>query len=760
MTRATTVRGMVSWQSLLRRPAWIDVVRIPLVMMTVVYGVGVVVALPSVLTTSLDNGIHVLAAVLVALRAVCVRSQRFAWSMMAMGIGFYAAGSTYAWLAGVLGTALAFPSLADFFFLLVFPFTYVAIIALIHGHGEYMRGQTSLDGLIAGLGAAALFSSVVMGLFIAGGDDKGLAEAVALAFPVGDALLVGTLLGVFAVGGWTGRRNLGLLTVAMTIFAVADTAYVAIESHNAYQDGGIVSLLYLTALTLVGVCAWRKVNAAAGAPVHRLSASIGLPTVSALSSLTLILVATRLAVPLIGVLLAGLALLAVVARALVLFREINTMALYDRLTGLPNRALIIDRLDQLLARSRRQGTTGAALFIDLDGFKEINDALGHEVGDSLLRAVAQRLTVAVREADTFGRLGGDEFIVLVGGSRTMTPEVVAARLLDTLCQPFTLHGAPKPVLVTASIGIAVGDRLAAADLLRDADLALYRAKAGGKDRFALYSDELQVEVDGDFALEHDLGCALEREQFRLVYQPIYNLNDLSLFSVEALLRWHHPVRGIVQPDDFIPRLEADGRIVDVGRWVLLESCRQMKLWHDRGSELSVSVNVSGRQLDRESVVDHVAEALAASGLDPTRLMLEITETALTKDPAMSSARLLALKGLGVRVAVDDFGTGYSSLAYLQQFPVDCLKIDRVFTDAITRSPEADAMIHALVQLGKDLGLTVVAEGVEASGQLDCLRVEAVDGIQGFLLSRPLTAEVFEETVLCTETQRRTAFSAV
>ena len=428
--------------------------------------------------------------------------------------------------------------------------------------------------------------------------------------------------------------------------------------------------------------------------------------------------------------------------------ELRHQALHDALTGLPNRALIMDRIEQLLARTRREGTEGAALYVDLDEFKNVNDTLGHAAGDRLLVAVAARLKTTLRDADTIGRMGGDEFVVLIeGGGLNVSPKLVAERLLDVMRQPFAVDGAAAPLLVNTSIGIAVGDRASAGELLRDADVALYEAKASGKNRYQIFHPEMQTQISHRSELEFDLRSALEQEQFRLVYQPIYNLDDLSLVGVEALLRWQHPTHGLVQPDEFIPILEQTGQIREVGRWVLREACEQIAAWQSRGDTLDVSVNVSGGQLNSDAIVDHIRDALASSGLDAASLIIEVTETALMRNADATARRLQAIKALGVRIAVDDFGTGYSSLAYLQQFPVDCLKIDRMFTDAIASSPESKALIGTLVQLGKDLGLTTLAEGVETPDQLDRLRSEHVNEIQGFLLSRPLDPGTLETKIL-------------
>jgi diguanylate cyclase (GGDEF)-like protein len=425
--------------------------------------------------------------------------------------------------------------------------------------------------------------------------------------------------------------------------------------------------------------------------------------------------------------------------------DLRHQALHDALTGLPNRALIMDRTEQMLARDRRFGTTSAALFIDLDNFKDVNDTLGHGAGDRLLMAVAARLETSLRDADTIGRLGGDEFVVLIDGA--VSPELVAERLLEVMRQPFDLDGASMPLIVNVSVGIAVGGRMNPEDLLRDADVALYQAKAAGKNRFEIFQPEMQTEISRRTDLEFALRSALIGDQFRLVYQPIYNLDDLTLTGVEALLRWDHPIEGIMQPDDFIPILEQTGQIREVGRWVLTEACAQMAAWHTQGDALDVSVNVSGRQLDDDAIVDHVREALSASGLTATSLIIEVTETALMRNANVTAVRLQAIKDLGVKIAVDDFGTGYSSLAYLRQFPVDCLKIDRMFTQAITSSPESKALVGTLVQLGRDLGLRTLAEGVETTDEMDRLREEHVDEAQGFLLARPLDAETLEVRLL-------------
>jgi diguanylate cyclase (GGDEF)-like protein len=428
--------------------------------------------------------------------------------------------------------------------------------------------------------------------------------------------------------------------------------------------------------------------------------------------------------------------------------QIRFQALHDPLTGLPNRSLILDRIEQMLARAHRTNVATAALFIDLDGFKGVNDTLGHAAGDQLLRAVTARLAVTMRESDSVGRLGGDEFIVLVDGA-TMDagPELVAERLLSVLREPFELEGLPTgPLKLTASIGIATGIRPSATELLRDADIALYEAKAAGKDRFVVFHPEMHTVVQDRAHLEMDLRDALANRQYYIVYQPIFNLRSGETTGVEALLRWHHPDRGVVQPDAFIPILEDSGMIVDVGRWVLQEACRQGARWHARGHKLDVSVNVSARQLETDQLIDDISYALEASGFDARSLIVEITETAMMRNVSTVVSRLTALKATGVRIAIDDFGTGYSSLAYLQQFPVDTIKIDRSFISTMADSPESGALIRTLVQLGRTLGLETLAEGIEESAQYSQLERDHCDSGQGYLYARPLDADDVEAFV--------------
>jgi diguanylate cyclase (GGDEF)-like protein len=439
--------------------------------------------------------------------------------------------------------------------------------------------------------------------------------------------------------------------------------------------------------------------------------------------------------------------------------ELAFLATHDPLTGLPNRTLILDRVEQMLARSARNQTPVAALFIDVDNFKTINDTLGHGAGDELLRAVAARLEGVVRHADALGRLGGDEFVVIAEElSLAAGPELVAERLLEALKHPFKLGAEETRLTVTASIGVAMGERGSAEELLRDADIAMYRAKWDGKNRYAVFESGMQDKVQNRMELDMDLREALENDEFFLAYQPTLDLSDMKPTGVEALIRWHHPVRGIVQPDAFIPLLEETGLITEVGRWVLREACRQGAEWHRAGYPIVMAVNVSARQLDSDQLIVDIEEALGDGGLDPSALTIEITETTLMRNVVETARRLAAIKELGVRIAIDDFGTGYSSLAHLQQFPVDALKIDRSFISGLQHNKEGETLIRTLVQLGKALSIETFAEGIEQHHELSLLRDEDCDNGQGFLFSRPL--DVAGTEAFFRETAKHTAVAPV
>jgi diguanylate cyclase (GGDEF)-like protein len=410
-------------------------------------------------------------------------------------------------------------------------------------------------------------------------------------------------------------------------------------------------------------------------------------------------------------------------------------AFHDALTGLPNRALFANRLDHALAVSERSGVPVSVLFLDLDGFKTVNDSLGHAMGDRLLVGVAERLAGCMRAGDTVARFGGDEFAFLVeaAGAEADAP-AAAQRILASLREPIDIGG--RMVTVTASVGIASGTSRAD-DVLRNADVAMYRAKAGGKGRYESFEPQMHVDLLERLEIEQDLSQALERNEFILHYQPVVELDSGDIVAVEALVRWQHPERGLVPPLSFIPLAEETGLIVPLGRWVLNEACRQAVRWRNSHGPVTITVNLSGVQLEQPGLVDEVAEALRESGLEPERLVLEITETVLMHDDKATIDMLHRLKGLGVRLAVDDFGTGYSSLQYLRGFPLDILKVAKSFVDGLDGTgDDGTALARAIIDLGGSFELDVVGEGIELAVQRDALVELGCRLGQGFLFARP------------------------
>ncbi|HZS62620.1 MAG TPA: EAL domain-containing protein [Gemmatimonadaceae bacterium] len=425
--------------------------------------------------------------------------------------------------------------------------------------------------------------------------------------------------------------------------------------------------------------------------------------------------------------------------------QLKHQAFHDPLTGLANRSLFIDRVTHCLARARRTRSTVAVLFLDLDNFKNINDSLGHVAGDRLLVAAAVRLVGCVRTTDTAARLGGDEFAVLLEDpSGDHTAPAVAERITAAMAAPFVVEG--KEVFVSASVGIATADAAStngegANDLLRNADMAMYTAKSRGKARYELFEQRMHREALERLEIEGDLRRAVERHEFALQYQPIVELKTGAISGVEALLRWHHPMRGVVYPSQFIPLAEETGLIVPLGAWVLREACRQARVWDPKtDGNFTLTVNVSGHQLQHPGVIDMVRGALVEHEWPAERLVLEITESILMQNADVMLQRLEALKALGVRLAIDDFGTGYSSLSYLQRFPIDILKIAKPFVDGVGSAGAESALARAIIALGETLRLRTIAEGIEVQEQLVGLQQLGCELGQGYYFAQPLSGE--------------------
>lgn len=424
-------------------------------------------------------------------------------------------------------------------------------------------------------------------------------------------------------------------------------------------------------------------------------------------------------------------------------QQLEHQATHDALTGLANRVLLKDRFDQALHQAQRSGRTVAVLMLDLDRFKVVNDSLGHSIGDDLLCQVARRLKTVVRDADTIARFGGDEFVVLlteITELRDIRP--IAGKILKTVAKPYEVGS--HVIRLTTSLGISLApqDGNDSTTLIRNADIAMYQAKQHNN-RFSYYSAEMNQQLLANMELENDLRQALERGELRLHYQPKVSLDSGRISGCEALLRWHHPQRGMVSPGQFIPLAEETGLIVPIGTWVIKEACRQNLAWQAAGlPPICIAVNLSARQFRQGNLAQIVGNILRHTQLDPALLELELTESMIMDDPAATGQILLELKDLGVYLSLDDFGTGYSSLNYLRRFPVDSLKIDQSFIRDVVVDPSGASVVTSIIDIAHNLRLTAIAEGVETQEQLDFLITSGCDQMQGFLFSKPVAADEF------------------
>jgi diguanylate cyclase (GGDEF)-like protein/PAS domain S-box-containing protein len=434
--------------------------------------------------------------------------------------------------------------------------------------------------------------------------------------------------------------------------------------------------------------------------------------------------------------------------------KISHMARHDPLTDLPNRTLFHEQMEQALRRVRRDQQI-AVLCLDLDHFKDINDALGHPTGDDLLKAVAERLGQAIRETDTLARLGGDEFAIVQveANDQPAQSAALASRLVDVISAPYDING--HHVVIGTSIGVSIAptDGTEPDQLLKNADMALYRAKADGRGTYRFFEADMDARAQSRRALELDLRAAVACGQFELYYQPIQTIGAGEIIAFEALVRWNHPTRGMLQPNDFIPLAEQTGLIVPIGDWVLRTACSEAAGW---SRKIHIAVNLSAVQFKNRKLVESVEAALSASGLAPDRLELEITETILLHDYEGTLATLRALRNLGVRISMDDFGTGYSSLSYLHSFPFDKIKIDQSFIRELANREESMAIVRAITGLGKSLGISTTAEGVETREQLRLLRSEGCTEVQGYLFSPPCPAAEVETLLLRNSVRRAIA----
>jgi diguanylate cyclase (GGDEF)-like protein len=689
-------------------------------------------------------------------------ARRAAWYWLAAGQLLWVAGDTlYSWYNDVAGVS-PYPSTADLLYLTAYPLLAVCFALLIRARRRGRDIVGRIDASIVTVSLGLLAWVVLAGPIVRSGDGTVFARAVGLAYPAGDVLLLAMVVRL-VIGPGARTVAFRLLVAAGSLMYVADTAFSVLSAASAYE-GGAVDPLWLAAYVAWGAAAlhpsMRSLSERGNEPHTLTSRRLAGLTVAVLIAPCTLIVQLVLGVPLDAwpvALCSIAAFVLVVARMSLAGRAVETstaqrdrlrddlthQAAHDSLTNVANRVRALEVIEAALHRGRRTGSHVGLLFVNLDHFKAVNDSHGHAVGDEVLREMARRMRGSVSAGDTVGRLGGNEFVVVVEALDSEAALVaLAERLVTAIAEPVSAGG--HDVVASASIGVAVvrDGSTDADELLRGANVASHRAKAAGRGRAEVFDEGLRRELQERTALESAMRVGLADNELELHYQPIVAVTTGRVDGYEALVRWHRPGHGLVPPDAFIPTAELSDLICDLGRWVLGEATRQlagwMTEWPDACREMTVAVNISGRHLASASIVADVATALASAGLPADRLVLEITETVLVDQPA-ADAHLRALRELGVAVSIDDFGTGYTSISQLQHLSVDILKIDRSLVEASTSG--AIELVRLVIAAAHAFGLTVVAEGVENEGQLSSLKLARCDTAQGYFFARPAPASV-------------------
>jgi diguanylate cyclase (GGDEF)-like protein len=708
---------------------------------------------------------------------------RVGWYLLAAANACFVIGdAVYDVYDLILHTDTPFPSVADALYLLGYPFLFAGVFRI--GRSKFTRDSREVwaDAAIVCVGALALSWQSLMSSYTHDNTIGVFGKLVTMAYPIMDIGVLFILAGAL-LSGRARRTADKFVLLAVIAMLLADFIYDLLVLKGTYQPGNPVDAGFLISYVLLGVSAlhpsmanplastasgwqetrrWVPLVAVAGfvsPTILLLSSIIGFASDTAVIAGTSIVLFSLVVLRFSWLygrtreqarLLAqhGESLQAALDAQQSLEGELRHQAFHDSLTGLPNRALLYDRVEHALAAASRADTTIAVFFCDLDGFKAVNDGLGHQTGDDVLISAANRLQTIVRRGDTVARLGGDEFAVLLDKiESTEAAAALAARITDLLREPITTNG--QQINLSVSVGVAFSDEAVGVEqLLSEADTAMYEAKASGKDRFSIFEPRMRSRLEDRVAITNAFQGAIERGEFFLEYQPQVSLADGSLEGFEALVRWQHPALGQIGPYRFIPLAEDTGFIVQLGRWVLEAACREAASWPVRDNvNLSLAVNLSARQLDSHSLLADVESALDASGLDPRQLVLEITESVLMVDRGRTAAVLAKLRSKGIRIAIDDFGTGYSSLGYLHEFPVDVLKIDKSFVDPLALpGTEGAAFVQMILRLARDLDMATVAEGVESSTQREALAQLNCHSAQGYLISRPLAVRAAHDFI--------------
>ncbi|GAA0309012.1 hypothetical protein GCM10009528_27970 [Kineococcus aurantiacus] len=687
----------------------------------------------------LKNAMWPLFALVALWRAVAVRAERLAWSFLAAAVVAGATGSFTYYTVLQFRPVVPFPSVSDASWLLLYPLAYVGVVLLLRARAGQLLRTVWLDALLAAFAGGAVAALLLIGRLVRMSPGELLPALAGLAYPISDLLLLMMMTSVVAVFGWRPGRVWTLLGAGFAVQAVSDSAYAMALAEGTWRPNTLLDAGWPIPLLLIAAAAWQP-------PQRHLTRPVGLadlvvPAGFAVVSVAVLFVATLRPVPLLVSLLALGGVLTSIARTAVTFRQVRDLTVFrnqartDELTGLANRRRFTETLTALLEPG---GPGPSVLLVDLDRFKEVNDSLGHAAGDELLVGVGARFAAVLRAGDLLARLGGDEFAVLVRAGADGGGREVAARLSASLAEPFVLSGVR--VHVGASIGVASAGpgTASAAELLRRADVAMYRAKADGG-RTHQYAEALDEGSRDRLRLVDELRTGIAQGQLVVHHQPKIALSTGRVTGVEALVRWQHPERGLLAPDAFLPLVQDAGLSADLSAQVLRVALRDCATWREGGLDLSVAVNLSTSELLDVGLPRTVAALLEEVGLPGSALVVEITEGVFMVDKDTSVAVLTALRELGVRISIDDYGTGYSSLAYLRELPLDELKLDRSFTRNLATDPRTAAIVESTVALAHSLGLAMVAEGVEDDAVLRRLRAAGCDLAQGYHVSRPLPA---------------------
>ncbi|WDF33347.1 EAL domain-containing protein [Arthrobacter agilis] len=719
-----------------RRPPFVDVLLVVMVLLLTAYTVGLALGDHGTFDPLVDGWLSIfteLAAVTLCISA-CVRS-RLAEPQVVLGtlaVGTYAAGDAY-YASSLDGAdALVAMSLADVAYLAFYPLMLGTLAVVVVRRPKALVWPLLVDSLVGALGAASLMALILAPVLHLGAQSGSYEVIVAVVYPLLDLLLISAVAGILATRGLDVGPRWPLLIAGLLVFSVADVGYAL--GMQDYAVGSIVDAGWVAGI--VAIAAWVDGAADTRGALHGRSHAVpelAAPLVSTAVALVVLLVGTQMSIPVLAVVFAG-ATLALAALPLTSRnRMLITLARTDELTGLPNRRAFLTDVPARLSRE----TTGALFLLDLDRFKHVNDALGHDVGDELLVHVGERFARHIRPNDMLARLGGDEFAVFLAGVSEEQAVAAAQRLAEELADPVEVASAT--LLVSASVGIALvpahGTDMGL--LMRKADIAMFRAKAEHRGHHVYDASD-----DNDGALRlrtvQELRTALAEDQFEMHYQPKVRLVDQEVTGVEALVRWNHPTRGQLPPAAFLALAEEAGLMPELSSLVLRRAIRRAARWRSEGLDISVAVNMSGSCI-LSCLPYEIHQLLRTHSLPPSRLVLEITEDVLMSTPVGTARILEDLRVSGIRISIDDFGTGYSSLAYLRDLPVDELKLDRSFITAMPHDVRARGLVGSIIDLAHSLGLEVVAEGVNDEGTRDDLLAQGCDSAQGFLFSRPLPA---------------------